>query len=73
MVKVHEVVKESIDRIVSTPVVQEVIKEIQVEVEKIVQVVNTKTEIRDVQTVRDNTVVVEKFKEYTNVVNHVDT
>lgn len=46
LVKVNEVIKEYIDKVIPVPVVHEVIKEVPVEVEKIVQVSSHDVELR---------------------------
>lgn len=64
--------REYVDKIIAVPVVQEVIKEVHVEQEKIVGVVTRDTEVKEVPTVTEKTVLVEKFKEFYNTVNHVE-
>lgn len=72
LVKVHEVIKEYIDKIVEVPVKEEVVREVPVEIEKVVQVRSDNTQVIEVPTVLEKVVEVEKMKEYTNVVNHVE-
>ena len=48
LVKVHEIIKEYIDRIVEVPIREEALKEVQVEREKIVQVVKEDPQLIEV-------------------------
>ena len=72
LVKVHEVIKEYIDKVVPVTVREEVIKEVPVDIERIVQVNSNYTEVKEVPTVRDRVVEVDRFKEVTNTQNYIE-
>jgi hypothetical protein len=71
LVKVHEVVKEYIEKIVEVRFREEIIKEVTVEVEKIVQVNSRDVDIREVQVVKEKVVQVPKIVEVVNTQNYV--
>ena len=72
LVKVHEIIKEYIDKIVAVHTREEIIKQVTVEVEKIVQITNTDVEYREIEVIKNVPITNEVFKEYTNIVNHIE-
>lgn len=71
MVKVHEVIKEYVDKIVEVRTREEIIKEVPVEVEKIVKVNSKDCDIKEVQVVKEKVVEVPKVVELVNTKNVV--
>lgn len=70
--KVHEVVKEIVDKIVPIETRYEVIKEVPVEIEKIVQITSVSTEVKEVPTIHEKVCEVDRIKEVVNTVNHIE-
>jgi hypothetical protein len=48
------------------------LRKFQLKLRKIVQVLSQNTEVREVEVVKEKTVVVDKFVEHTNTVNHIE-
>ena len=71
MVKVHEVIKEYVEKIVEVIIREEIIKEVPVEVEKIVQVNFKDVDVKEVQVVKEKVVQVPKVIEVVNTQNYV--
>lgn len=71
MVKVHEVIKEYVEKIVEVIIREEIIKEVPVEVEKIVQVNSKDVDVKEVQVVKEKVVQVPKVIEVVNTQNYV--
>lgn len=73
MVKVHEIVKEYVDNIIEVPFREEIIKEVPVEIEKIIQVHSEKVVQKEVQIIKDKIVEVPKVIELINTQNFIQT
>lgn len=71
LVKVHEVIKEYVDKIVQVRTREEVIKEVPVEVEKIVQVNSQGVNLKEVQIIKDKIIEVPKIVELVNTQNFI--
>lgn len=71
MVKVHEVIKEYVDKIVEVRTREEVIKEVPVEIEKIVQINSKDVDIQEVQVVKEKVVEIPKVVEIVKTQNFV--
>ncbi len=73
LVKVHEVVKEFVDKVVEIPIREEIIKEVQVEIEKVVQVAVENTNVQQIEVIKEKPVEVQKIVEVVNSQNYIES
>lgn len=72
LIKINEVIREVVEKIVTVTIREEVIVEVPVEVEKIVQVISNNVQIKTVDVIKEKTVEVNKLREVVNTQNFIE-